>query len=143
MSGKPRHLSPHVAVDYALGGHEAVYSTSQSITVSFFRATADYVWNAEDHLAVSYINRGSWGNTPFFWDRVDMPQELRGDLGWRINPAWRLRVVERYDLADRQTHDLLIAAVRSAHCLEYEVGWRKQNGDFFVAVNLVPAPAPW
>ncbi len=143
INSKPHVVQPHLALDYAVGGHEAVYSTNQSITVSFLRGTADYAWNRQDHFALSYIDRGSWGNTPFLWDRVDMPQELRGDLYWKVNPAWRLRVVERYDLEDDRTHDLLISATRTAHCLDYTIGWRKQNGDFFIAVNLVPAPSPW
>jgi hypothetical protein len=33
---------------------------------------------------------------------------------------------------------MIVEATRTAHCLEYTVGWRKDRGTFYVGFGLAP-----
>jgi len=140
VADTPHELLPHITVGYALGGSEALYSTGTEQTISYARVTVQYAPTAENRYSLSYVNRASWGESPFHFDTVTIPQELQGEVRYRVNPAWRVRVVERYDLVHERTRDMLVAATRTAHCLEYTLAWRLRGRSLSIGVNLIPAP---
>ena len=123
-----------------MGVRQTVYSPGDALTVGYLRLTTALSRSDIEGLSLSYIRRVSAGSSPFVFDRVDVADELRVDVRHRLNPAWRFQVIDRYDLERRMVKDMEVSATRTAHCLEYTVGWRKLRGSFFIGIGLAPMP---
>jgi hypothetical protein len=141
----PYPVSAPVTLSHGLGYRLSSYSGGDTLGVLYLRNTVSYHASRDNALALSYTLRSGSGKTPFQFDEVDVPSELRADLRYRLNPRWRTRFVDVYDLQENRSRDLLISVTRTAHCLDYTVGWKKFHNFFFIGINIVPAgggPAP-
>ena len=131
-------ISPSATLSHAVGYRSSHYSPGAKLSVRHLRHTADVRFNPRLRLELSHITRSESGESPFLFDGVGPNRELLGELTWVVNPAWRLRLVEYYDLENGETRDMIIEATRTAHCLEYRVGWRRERGTLYVGFGLAP-----
>jgi len=134
----PYSISPTVKLSHAVGWRQSRYSPGDEFTIRLFRNTAEVQLGRRFKLELSHVSRRASGESPFLFDGLGPPRELLTDLTWVANPAWRLRAVNYYDLEDSKTRDMILEATRTAHCLEYTLGWRKQRGTFYVGFGLAP-----
>ena len=65
-------------------------------------------------------------------------REIVGEVDWVISKAWRVRFVDYYDPEVERARDMIVEATRTAHCLEYTLGWRKERGTFYIGFGLAP-----
>ncbi|HUU53287.1 MAG TPA: LptA/OstA family protein [Armatimonadota bacterium] len=134
-------LGPSVKLSHAIGWRQSRYSPGDELRVRHFRNAADIRLNARLRLELSHISRRESGQSPFLFDGVGPHRELLGEVTWTVNSAWRLRLVEYYDLEKNETRDMILEATRTAHCLEYRLGWRRERGTFYVGFGLAPPSA--
>jgi|GEM_PF-2409127 len=132
-------VSPSLSISHAVGWRHTSYSTGSDLSILLVRHTVDFHPRPEARLALSYITRDGSGQTPFLFDGVAAGEELLSEVDWRLTRRWRVRLVDFYDLQNRETRDMVVSATRTVHCLDYTLGWRKARGAFFVAVGLAPA----
>ena len=135
---KPYRITPKLSFSHAIGWREASYSTGTDFSVRFLRHRLEYMPTPSMRVALSYVERHGSGETPFLFDGVDIRSELLSEARYRLNPKWRLRIVNLYDLERHDSRDMILAATRTIHCLDYTVGWRKSRGTVFVGINLTP-----
>ena len=131
-------ISPSATLSHAVGYRSSHYSPGDKLSVRHLRHKADVHLNPRLRLELSHITRSESGESPFLFDGVGPDRELQGELTWIVNPAWRLRLVEYYDLENNETRDMILEATRTAHCLEYRVGWRRERGTLYVGFGLAP-----
>jgi len=134
-------VSPFATLSHAVGYRSSRYSPGDDLTVRHLRHTADIRLDPRLRLQLSHITRSESGESPFLFDGVGPNRELHGELTWIVNPAWRLRLVEYYDLENDETRDMILEATRTAHCLEYRLGWRGEGGTLYVGLGLA-SPSP-
>jgi hypothetical protein len=130
--------TPRLAISHAIGWRRSAYSPGGELTISFLRHTLDLAPKGNTRLSLSYITRRGSGETPFLFDQIGIGRELLADARYRINTAWRVRLQEAYDLSLRQARDMDVSLTRTAHCLDYTIGWRKLRGSFFFLIGLAP-----
>lgn len=131
-------VSPSVELSHGLGWRRSDYSPGDSLTVRLVRHTAGIRFNDRLQLDLSHITRRETGESPFLFDGVGPNRELLSELTWVVNPAWRAELVHYYDLELNQCRDMIVEAVRTAHCLEYTIGWRRDTGSLYVGVGVAP-----
>jgi hypothetical protein len=134
-------VSPSVRLSHGIGWRRSSYSSGDDLTAWLLRTTADMRLSPSIRLGVSHVRRRESGESPFLFDGVGPSRELIGDLAWTVNAAWRLRVVEYYDLENSETRDMILEVTRTAHCLEYTVGWRSERGMLYAGFGLAGPPA--
>ena len=133
-----------LTLSHAIGWRHSRYSGAEQpaaddLTVRFLRHSLALSPSPGTQLSLSYITRRGSGASPFLFDDVGLGRELLADASYRLNPLWRLRVQEVYDLSNRRLQDIDLSVTRTAHCLDYTFGWRKSRGSFFLGIGLVPA----
>jgi LPS-assembly protein len=133
-------IAPTVALSGATGLRLSTYSTDDRFRIGFLRGTVAFTRSEDNRLSLSYIHRPTSGQTPFLFDAVEVRRELLGDLRYRLSPAWRMRVLEAYDLEEGRARDMSLAVTRTIHCLDYTVGWKQLSRGVFFAINLAPMP---
>jgi len=138
LSLAPYPVSRKLRLSHAFGWRRATYSPGDWFTSRFYRHAADLDVSRKAHLSLAYIARRSSGETPFLFDEQGPGRELLADLTWQITSQWGLRLLDLYDIEDRQPRDMMFEVTRTAHCLAYTVGWRKSRGRFYVRIGLVP-----
>ena len=138
LQAGPYRVSRRVTLSHALGWRRASYSSGDRFTAESYRHRADLDLGPDLRLSLAHITRRGSGETPFLFDQPGPGQELLAEVQWQVNPGWRLRFTDLYDLERRVPRDMIVEATRTAHCLEYTIGWRKQRGAFFVGVGLAP-----
>ncbi|MBN1460541.1 MAG: LPS-assembly protein LptD [Armatimonadetes bacterium] len=131
-------VSPSVALSHGLGWRRSDYSPGDSLTVRLVRHTAAIRFNDRLELDLSHITRRETGESPFLFDGVGPNRELLSELTWVVNPAWRAELVHYYDLELNESRDMIVEAIRTAHCLEYTIGWRRETGSVYVGVGIAP-----
>ncbi len=134
-------VSRSVSFSHAIGWRRSKYSPGDDLTVRLFRTTADMRLSPRLDLELSHVTRRESGETPFLFDGVGPNRELIADAAWTVSPAWRLRLVEYYDLENNETRDIILEVTRTAHCLEYTVGWRSERGAVYAGLGLTGASA--
>jgi hypothetical protein len=134
----PYPVSPSVELSHALGWRRSDYSPGDRLTVRLLRHTAGLRFNHRLRLDLSYITRRETGESPFLFDGVGPNRELLSELTWVVNPAWRARLVHYYDLELNESRDMIVEAIRTAHCLEYTIGWRQETGSIYVGFGVAP-----
>lgn len=85
----------------------------------------------------AFIHRASHGSTPFEFDDVDVPNELRARLELDTGKFWALGAAVRYDTAASEVVDQTLSLTRKVHCLSYTLKWHQLTGDFSVGIGLV------
>lgn len=131
-------VSRRIKLSHALGWRQSSYSPGAEFTVYLSRHTVDCTINPKLRLELSHITRRQSGESPFLFDGVGPNRELLTEAVWVMDPSWRLRLVNYYDLEDSCTRDMIFEATRTAHCLEYTLGWRKERGSFYIGFGLAP-----
>jgi hypothetical protein len=131
-------VSPSVELSHALGWRRSDYSPGDRLTVRLLRHTAAIHFNNRLRLELSHITRRETGGSPFLFDGVGPDRELLSELNWIVDPAWRARLVHDYDLELNESRDIILEAIRTAHCLEYTIGWRQGTGSVYVAIGIAP-----
>jgi len=127
-----------LTLSHAIGWRHSSYSPGDALTIRFYRHSLDLKPTRNADLSLAYITRRGSGESPFLFDSIGIGRELLADAGFRLNPAWRVRVEELYDLSRRETRDMGFSLTRTAHCLDYTIGWRKSRGSFFFTIGLAP-----
>jgi len=138
LTTKPYAVSHGLTLSHAVGCRGASYSPGERFSARFSRHRADLDLGPHLRLCLAHITRRGSGETPFLFDQPGPARELLAELRWRVSPGWRLHLADLYDLERKAPRDIILEATRTAHCLEYTVGWRKQRGTFFVGIGLVP-----
>ncbi len=141
VSTNPYPVLHRLLLSHAVGYRAAWYSTDDRFTIGFFRTTVQFPRSEENHLALSYINRSTSGQTPFLFDDVQVGSELLADFRHRLSPRWRLHAVGAYNLEGGTTTDAAISFTRTVHCLDYTLGWKQLSHTFFFGITLAPMPA--
>ncbi len=134
-------VSPSVRLSHAIGWRRSKYSPGDDLTARLFRTTADVRLGPRLDLELSHVTRGESGESPFLFDGVGPKRELIADATWTVSPAWRLRLVDYYDLENNETRDIILEVTRTAHCLEYTVGWRSERGAVYAGLGLAAPSA--
>jgi hypothetical protein len=132
----PYSAAAGVTASHAIGWRRSTYSPGEELTLRFVRHSLTVSPSPSAKLAVSYITRRGSGETPFLFDRIEVGRELLSDLRLRLSERWSTRLVQLYDLDLRDMRDMIVSATRTAHCLEYTVGWRRARGSFFVGIGI-------
>jgi hypothetical protein len=134
----PYPVSPSVELSHALGWRQSDYSPGDRLTARLVRHTAGIRFNDRLRLDLSHITRRETGESPFLFDGVGPNRELLSAVTWVVNPAWRAKLVHYYDLALNESRDMIVEAIRTAHCLEYTIGWRQDAGSIYVGLGVAP-----
>lgn len=138
VSTNPYSLAKGVRVSHAFGWRRSRYSPGEDLTIRLVRHTVSVDASPKGTLSVSYITRRGSGETPFLFDEIGLGRELLATASYQVTPLWGVRVEEVYDLDARDTQDIDLSIIRTAHCLQYTLGWRKSRGSFFFSVGLAP-----
>jgi hypothetical protein len=107
-------VSPSLSISHAVGWRHTSYSTGSDLSILLVRHTVDFHPRPEARLALSYITRDGSGQTPFLFDGVAAGEELLSEVDWRLTRRWRVRLVDFYDLQNRETRDMIVSATRVA-----------------------------
>ncbi len=135
----PRYRpSRNLALSHAFGWRRATYSSGDRATTRLYRHSAHLDLSRKVQLSLTHVTRRGSGETPFLFDERGPGRELLSDLAWQLDPRWRLRFSNLYDLEERETRDTLFEVTRTAHCLAYTLGWRKSRGRIYVGIGLAP-----
>ncbi len=137
----PYHISRSVQLSHAIGWRHSSYSTGDEFDIRLYRNSIDWRANPRLRIKLSHVTRDTEGATPFFFDGVSFPREIVGEFRYVVSPAWRLRFADYYDPDRSRSRDMIIEATRTAHCLEYTLGWRKERGTFYVGFGIAPPAA--
>ncbi|MFB3879887.1 MAG: hypothetical protein ACE149_01425 [Armatimonadota bacterium] len=137
----PYRLSPSVELSHALGWRWSDYSTGDDYRVLLYRHSIALRLSPRLRLEFSHVTRRDSGQTPFLFDGILFRREIVGELDWTVNSAWRLRFADYYDPEANRARDMIVEATRTAHCLEYTLGWRKERGTFYIGFGLAPPAA--
>lgn len=138
LKSAPYRLSPTVEVSHAIGWRLSTYSPGDEYRVRLYRHSIAWRRGPRLELELSHVTRLDSGETPFLFDGIGPPREIVGEVKWVINPAWRLRFVDYHDPENDRARDMIVSVTRTAHCLEYTLGWRKERGAFYVGLGLAP-----
>jgi lipopolysaccharide export system protein LptA len=129
-------VSPSVRVSHAIGWRQSNYRPGDELTALLLRTTADMRLGSRLDFQLSHVRRRESGESPFLFDGVGPSRQLIADLNWTVSPTWRLRLVEDYDLENNETRDMILEVTRTAHCLEYTLGWRSQRRALYAGFGL-------
>ncbi len=113
------------------------YSNSSSLEVLESELGIRSQPNRKTFGEVAFIHRASHGSTPFEFDDVDVPNELRVRLELDTGKFWALGAAVRYDTAASEVMDQTLSLTRKVHCLTYTLKWHQLTGDFGVGIGLV------
>ena len=138
LKSPPYRVSPTVELSHALGWRLSTYSPGDEYRVRLYRHSIDWRTGPRLELKLSHVTRLDSGETPFLFDGIGPRREIVGEVKWVINPSWRLRFVDYYDPETDRARDMIFEATRTAHCLEYTLGWRKERGAFYIGFGLAP-----
>jgi hypothetical protein len=141
LRGAPYRISPSLELSHAIGWRRSDYSPGDDYSVRLFRHSLDFRASPRLRLRLSHVTRLDSGETPFLFDGIGPRREIVGEINWVANRAWRLRFVDYYDPETDRVRDMVLEATRTAHCLEYTVGWRKERGAFYIGFGLAPPSA--
>jgi lipopolysaccharide export system protein LptA len=136
VSTKTYRVSPQMTLSHAIGWRHSTYSSGGDLKIGLYRHTLTFLPRPGLHLALSYVTRRGEGDSPFLFDQISARRELLTDLRWSLGPRWRFRVVEAFDLGNREGRDTIISVSRTVHCLDYTVGWRQRRGAIFIGIGL-------
>jgi hypothetical protein len=134
----PYRISPRIELSHAIGWRRSTYSPGDEFRVRLYRHSLTYHASARLQLKLSHVTRDSSGATPFLFDGISFRREIIGEVRYVVNPAWRLRFVDYYDPEANRARDMIVEATRTAHCLEYTLGWRKERGTFYIGFGIAP-----
>ena len=134
----PYRVSPSVELSHALGWRWSDYSTGDEFRVLLYRHSIALQVSPRLQLKLSHVTRRDSGETPFLFDGILFRREIIGEVDWTISKAWRVRFVDYYDPEVERARDMIVEATRTAHCLEYTLGWRKERGTFYIGFGLAP-----
>jgi len=137
----PYHLSPTVELSHGIGWRRATYSPGDEYQVRLYRHSMAWRASPRLELKLSHVTRRDSGETPFLFDGIGPRREIVAEVKWVINPSWRLRFVDYHDPESDRARDMVFEATRTAHCLEYTLGWRKERGSFYIGLGLAPPAA--
>ncbi len=129
-------VSPSVRFSHALGWRQSSYRPGDELAALLLRTTADIRLSPRLDLELSHVSRRESGESPFLFDGVGPGRQLIAELNWTVSPAWRLRLVEDYDLENNETRDMILEVTRTAHCLEYTLGWRSERRALYAGFGL-------
>jgi lipopolysaccharide export system protein LptA len=129
-------VSPFVRFSHAIGWRQSKYRPGDELAALLLRTTAEMRLGPRLDLELSHVSRRESGESPFLFDAVGPSRELIADLNWTVNPAWRLRLIEEYDLENNETRDMILEVTRTAHCLEYTLGWRSERRALYAGFGL-------
>ncbi len=138
LKSAPYRISPSVELSHAIGWRRSTYSPGDQFTVKLYRHSIAWRASPKLRLKLSHVTRDDSGETPFLFDGIPFRREIIGEVGLVVNPAWRMRFVDYYDPETSRARDMLVEATRTAHCLEYTIGWRKERGAFYIGFGLAP-----
>jgi len=76
------------------------------------------------YYSVSYNHRASWGHTPFLFDRVQVPDEIAGDMELPIvHDTFAVGLWNSYDLRAKRHRNFGVAAIFHTDCLSYGINY--------------------
>jgi hypothetical protein len=133
---RPYHVARRVKLSHAIGFRRSRYDPGDRFRARFFSSTADVTISPRARFTIAYISRESSGETPFLFDALGPESELVTELWWQALPEWRLHLVNSYDRDEARVRDAAYEVTRTAHCLEYTVGWRKPRNAFYFEIGL-------
>ena len=136
LGTKPLPLSSRAQVSLAGIYQRAWYQTKDSHSVLASVITLDTRPTDQVQVSVSYVHRTPKGQSPFLFDRVQIGQELAGDLSCSLGDKWRVRVRPRYDLRAGNFPDWNVTLTHVAHCLEYSATWHQLSQGVQLGVTL-------
>lgn len=139
LSVTPYAASHKVVLSHAIGWRSASYSPGDHLAVWLYRHRAGIDLSRQVNFSLTHVTRRGSGETPFLFDQRGPRRELLGELRWRLGSRWRFRVLDLYDLEERDARDMILELTRTAHCLDYTIGWRKSRGTISLGISLAPA----
>lgn len=93
-------------------------------------------WSHRFRGAVTLIGHVTEGRTPFEFDDVDIPIELRGNARVGVTRNWYVGALGRYDVERRELRDYTLTLTRRLHCLGFSLHYRNIGSDFGVSLDV-------
>lgn len=86
---------------------------------------------------LSYVTTNIHGFTPFEFDKILIPHELRAEVDLRLNRNWILPLDLRYDLDRNEFRDKRIGILRTLDCVAYGVSYDSARQEIKLEVRLL------
>jgi hypothetical protein len=85
---------------------------------------------------LQYLHHFQGGQSPFQFDRVDLPRELRPALDWQVTRSWRLVSFGRYDTQHGALRDYRLELSKRFRCLTWGVYYNFVGAGLGLRVDL-------
>jgi len=86
--------------------------------------------------SLRYVTHGISGATPFEYDDIDIPHELRLTSDVTVSPKWKVPLELRYDLSRSSFRSTKIGILRRLDCLEYGATYDTSRRELGIDVRL-------
>ncbi|MCS6861133.1 MAG: hypothetical protein NZT92_12525 [Abditibacteriales bacterium] len=86
---------------------------------------------------LSYVTTNIHGSTPFEFDQILIPQELRADVDLRLNRHWMLPLDLRYDLDRQRFRNKRLGILRTLDCVAYGISYDSARQEIKLEFRLL------
>jgi lipopolysaccharide export system protein LptA len=86
---------------------------------------------------ISYVTTNIHGVTPFEFDQILIPHELRAEVDVRLDRNWMFPLDLRYDLDRNEFRDKRIGILRTLDCIGYGVSYDSARKEIKLEVRLL------
>lgn len=90
----------------------------------------------DTYVSLTYTTHAVSGKTPFEFDRVELPTELTGKIGFSVK-GYKLAVGARYDPRTDTIFDSDYSISKVFHCVEPKITWKRQFNDLSFDIGIV------
>jgi len=119
-----------------LGVQESFYGTGDQYGDIALDLGAGMSFSRRLSGSLTYYHHVEHGATPFEFDDVDLPRELRGKLDAWVTDNWAVGCLARYDLRQSSVRDYTLSLTRRAHCLSWTVQYRNVGSEIGLRVDV-------
>lgn len=129
-------LDQQTTVSIGLSARHSIYEGHRRYSALGTKLGVARKLGSRSYISLAWVSYSVHGQTPFEFDRIEMPKELTGICAL---PAGKLSVElwARYDIEGKRIFDSSISVSKRFHCLEPRVTWRDRSQEFSFGLSLV------
>ena len=121
---------------WAATGRQTFYDTGQQLRNLQVELGTGWIFSDRFSASLSGMHQFTSGESPFFFDRPWVEDELDGTLEAGLTADWRLNLTGRWDLDRSQLRDYTVKLSRRVHCLTWNIGYNYGAELFTVGLDL-------
>lgn len=121
---------------YEFGLRQSDYGTGESYRWGYGGAFLRHRFSEDLRVSVGYLRYFVRGSTPFQWDDVDIPHELRASVQVPLMGRFSVKLVGRYDLDQGRLRDQAYSLLYRDSDFIYSAQWRTGRRDVLFEIKL-------